>query len=476
MSSTPDAPVWGKRLGGFDASVWRASVGNPMLRSPMSGVVVLRGTPDVDVLRKRFERISRTFPVLRQRVVSPVLPLGNPRLVVDPSFDISLHVRHYRIASPGTWEQVLDHARTECLQDFDRDRPLWRAVLLEGLPEGRSALLIVVHHALADGLGLVMIASGLIDVGEEQDTVELPLVPRPGITDPWLATVASVADEVRRAVSAGRGAAQWGGDLLEDPATASRAGLRLLTSAAAVARPFLRPRSQLMARRGRSFSCRTMDVPLAALKTAGRTHDGTLNDAFVAAVLGGVRRYHARHQAPLGTLRVNLPISLRQEQHTPDSNAVAAMRVELDAAQPDVQRRMEQVHLAVRRARDEPILAHLDLLGDAGRAVPASLLTPLVTGSDITISNVPGVPMQVSVLGATAERCYPLVGTLGAAANLTLMSYAGTLASIGVTIDDAAIGDPDVFMECLREGFEEVGAALSMSQDPLAEPPLWLVS
>ena len=86
--------------------------------------------------------------------------------------------------------------------------------------------------------------------------------------------------------------------------------------------------------------------------------------------------------------------------------------------------------------------------------------------SDLTASNVPGVPVPVWLAGAKIERMYPLVGTIGAAINVTMLTYEGT-ASVGVSTDDAAVEDREALIESLRSGFGEVIGTAALAGDPL---------
>ena len=93
--------------------------------------------------------------------------------------------------------------------------------------------------------------------------------------------------------------------------------------------------------------------------------------------------------------------------------------------------------------------------------------------SDLTASNVPGVPVSVWLAGAKAERMYPLVGTIGAAINVTMLTYEGT-ASVGVSADDAAVDDREELLASLRYGFGEVIGTSVLAGDPLTDFTVWL--
>jgi hypothetical protein len=224
-----------------------------------------------------------------------------------------------------------------------------------------------------------------------------------------------------------------------------------------------------MTERGATYSIATLDVPFAPLRAAAKGYGGTLNDAFLAALMGGVRRYHEIHGSEVGSLRVNIPVSIRTERDDATANAVSIARVELDAAEQDVAARFAQAAEVVRHARSEPVLPFADLAADASRLLPVDVIAQAAKASDLTASNVPGLPTTVWIGGAALQRLYPIVPTMGAAANITMLSYGRAHCSIGVSTDDAAIGDPEAFMECLADGFTEIGAAPEPHPfDPLA--------
>jgi hypothetical protein len=232
----------------------------------------------------------------------------------------------------------------------------------------------------------------------------------------------------------------------------------MAASAARVLRLHREPLSPLMTQRGSTYSSRTLDVPFAPLRAAGKSYGGSLNDAFLTAITGGLRRYHDLHGTPVGKLRVNVPVSLRTAGDAASANAVSIARIELDAGEKDVAARFAEAGEAVRRARQEPVLPFADLAADASRLLPVDVIAEVAKTSDVTASNVPGLPATVWIGGAVLERLYPIVPTMGAAANITMLSYAAQHCSVGVSMDDLAIRDPDAFMECLAEGFAEVGA------------------
>ena len=448
-----------KRMTGWDFATWRTASGDPSMRSPIIGLVLLDSSPDWEALVERFDRASRVAAVLRQKVVQGPGDVVNPRLVIDPDFDLSFHLRRFRIALPGTWAQVLDEVRRQSMTDFDLQRPLWRVTLLEGLEGGRSALIVKLHHAIADGQGAMMLGATVVDFAEEPaDLGPMPPVPVAGADDE-VSVLGSAARDARslvlrsakEAVDAARPLA---GKVVTDPLGLVEDVARLLRSVARFVAVPTRPLSPVMTGRSINYHFATFDLPLAELKKAAKSRGLTLNDAFMGGVTGGLHRYHEARGESIESLRVNMPISLR-DPAKPTSNAVTIARFEVPIAEDDLGERMQQIHDTVDAWRREPALHLADALAEMSRLVPTEMLAAAARTSDFTTSNVPGVPVPVWVGGARVLRMYPMVATIGAAVNVTLLSYA-SLASIGVSMDDAAVEDRALFVRCLAEGFAEV--------------------
>ena len=78
----------------------------------------------------------------------------------------------------STWDDVLDNARRQSMTDFDKERPLWRVTVLEGLPGGKSVVIQKLHHAIADGQGAVQLGLALLDFTPEPTDLG-PMPPAP---------------------------------------------------------------------------------------------------------------------------------------------------------------------------------------------------------------------------------------------------------------------------------------------------------
>jgi WS/DGAT/MGAT family acyltransferase len=455
------------RMSNADALMWIIEK-DPLLRSTITGVAVLDGPPDRDVFTQVWERASRLVPRLRQRVVSHPFAVAPPRWEIDPGFDLSYHVRYVRSPGAGTMRDVLDIAQPLAMQSFDRARPLWEVVVVDGLADGRCAVLLKLHHSMTDGVGFVNMAMAFFDL--ERDGWEqrgpMPAAPQGSIPSLSRRFVGGLTHEIREAEVTARRAA---GAALSTLATSGRdprqAGRQVGATVGSIARtmaPAAEPLSPVMTGRslGRHFD--VLDVAVDDLKTAAKAVNGRLNDAFVAATIGGMSRYHQRQGAEVGALRMSMPVNTRHgDSEVAGGNQFAPIRfaVPLDIA--DADQRMRAVHELVGRVRAEPALGLVapiaGVLYRLGTSVSTAAFQSMMRGVDFVTSNVPGVPIPVYFAGSRIEGIYPFGPNAGAAVNLSLFSCAAQ-ANIGVAMDPAAITDPDGLMEGLREGLDEVRA------------------
>jgi hypothetical protein len=212
----------------------------------------------------------------------------------------------------------------------------------------------------------------------------------------------------------------------------------------------------------RSLSVRfdTLRFPVADLKAAARVAEGKLNDAFVAGVAGGLRQYHLRRGSAVPALRMTMPINIRNEVTADQAgNQFAPARFPVPIDIDDPIERMRGVRALVAQQRGEPALALTEPLAGLLRRLPTGVTTgvfgSMLRGVDFVTSNVPGVPIPVFLAGAQMEAQFPFGPMSGAATNITLMSYLDE-AQIGVNLDPAAVTDHEMFLDCLRDGFDEV--------------------
>ncbi len=188
-----------------------------------------------------------------------------------------------------------------------------------------------------------------------------------------------------------------------------------------------------------------------------------MNDGFMAAVTGGLRRYHEHHGASVDELRVTLPISIRVPGDPAAGNRITLERFTVPVGEPDPAARIQTIGKRCRVACDERSVPHSNTIAGALNLLPTRAVGSMLKHIDFLASNVPGITFPVYLAGARMTRYIPFSPTIGAALNVTLLTYNGTC-GVGVTMDTASVPDTEVFMACLAEGFEEVLALASPLQ------------
>ncbi len=440
---------------------------DPLLRSTITTVMVFDGPLDHDAMRRRLDRVSRVVPRLRQRVQSHTFSVAPPRWDVDPNFDLDYHLRFIRIGhrdAPGGLRHVFDIAEPVAMQGFDRARPLWEFVVVDGLDAGRSALITKIHHSITDGVGGIKLLMELLDLERDVPDDELPDAPMAEPRGETARMADALAYQGRRSVGGlahlvGSARAQ-AGRVRSDPLGIGTQALATAGSVARMVSPATTPLSPLMTRRSLSVHFDTLRLPIAPLKRAAKLVGGKLNDAFVAGVTGGLGRYHRELGMPVDQLRMTMPINIRRvDTTTVAGNQFAPARFAVPVGIVDPLARMNAGRELMAAQRREPGLALSDALAGVINRFPATASTGLfgsmLKGIDFVTSNVPGPPIPVYLVGARLERQIAFGPMTGAAANITVLSYVDQL-DVGVNTDPRAVDQPDLFMACLHEGFDEI--------------------
>ncbi|MFE3289197.1 wax ester/triacylglycerol synthase domain-containing protein [Rhodococcus sp. NPDC059234] len=451
-----------------DLLSWRMER-DPVLRSTIVAVALLDRAPDWGGFVRMMERGTSVVPNFRNKVLSSSFGLSPPRWVVDPDFDLSWHLRRAIVPSPGGIGAVLDLARTAGMTAFDKDRPLWEFTVLEGLPDGRAALVMKVHHALTDGVGGMQIANEIVDFSRSgtdrgPDPQAVP-AEGGGQRSPSRTGLWSLHTGMRllsRASSAPVGMSR----ALTTPIATARRVAAVTGSVARFTRPVTKTLSPIMVERSTRRQFAVVDVPLDDLRRAAGACHCTMNDAFLAAVLLGLKRYHAVHGAEACELSVTLPMSLRVDSDPLGGNRITLARFTLPLVESDPGELVRVVGRTVATWRDEPAVGHSSSIAAVLNLLPASILGTMLKHVDFVASDVPGPTVPLYLAGAKICEYYAFSPTLGAAFNTTLLSYSGRC-FIGINVDCAAVPDVSILVRSLAGGLRTVGE-LGTSDSPSA--------
>jgi diacylglycerol O-acyltransferase len=427
-------------LSNTDQFMWSLG-GDPVLHSTIVSLITLERAPDWELLLDRLDRMSVVAPQFRHRVARPVFG-GVSTWQPDPDFDIGFHVRRIGAPAPGDRGVLLELARRAAMDGFDCGHSQWSAVLVEGMADGGAALLCRFDHALTDGIGAVGLARWLVDGPDAPESVAVDArLDRRG--------------SLRTAATLSLQAARLAADTIVHPLDAISSAASTVASLYRTARPILRPGSPIM--RGRSAARRVavLDVPAAHLRAAGHSAGGSLNDAFLAAVVGGLHRYHRHHGVSADDLVLSMPVNVRREADPAAGNRATLARFSVSTRTVDPAQRIRAIAERTGRVRREKSLDHVDLAAFAVNLMPHWYIDSQLRHVDCIASDVPGIAEPVRLAGAPVRMQYAFAPTLGAALNATLLTYAG-VCGIGLNIDTGACPDFEVVGECIAAGFDEV--------------------
>ena len=456
---------WGgaAEMSAFEAVMWRAEV-DPRLRSTTTSVLMLGSVPEWERLLAGHRWVVSAVPRFRQRVVVPAFGVGNPTWVEDPDFHLDYHLRRIRLPGPGSERQLFDLAQTLAMTPFDKARSPWEATLVEGLEGGRAAYVLKLHHATSDGLGIIQLLARVLqktpdggDRPKPQTMINRMRAPSPAelATQQLRNGLLALPTEAAGAVSTLAGSLrQW----VRNP-EALRKGGRYLSSAKRVLGIKPVPGSGLFKRRSLSWRFDAIEIPLTDLKAAAKAAEATVNDAFLAGLIGGFRRYHEEMGVAVERMPIGFPISLRTENDAMGGNKFAGSQYAAPVSETDPVARIRDIQRFVRETRAEPALDIMIRLMPVVTRLPIAAVTALTadftTAQDAQISNIPGIPYPVYMAGAEITHFWPFAPVPGCGMMIAMISHNGRCC-IGINSDRAAVTEPELLMQCFREGLAEV--------------------
>ena len=212
--------------------------------------------------------------------------------------------------------------------------------------------------------------------------------------------------------------------------------------------------------RGRSLVSRThvLEVPLADLRTAAKAAGGSVNDAYLAALSGGLGRYHEALGVPVQELPLTLPVSLRSANDPAAGNRITGVAIAAPVGEPDPAERIRLVREQVIAGRGEPALDVLARIAPVLSLLPDAALEMVaerITASDIQASNVPGYAQETFLAGARVDRQYG-IGPLPRVAMMAVLISRAGICTVTFRYDTASFIDADQLEKSLQLGFDDV--------------------
>ena len=373
-------------------------------------------------------------PAFRRKLHDHVLNLDHPVWVDDAEFDIERHVRRVSVAAPGGREELADVCSDIAAQPMDRNRPLWEFWIIEGLPNGRLAVMTKMHHATVDGVSGANLVSELCSLEADAPPMTPPTSapyeepPSDGaiILDGLVNFVAKRPVKFARILP---------GTIGVLPEWVNRA-----RSNRAMPAPFRAPRTSfngtVTAHRSTAFTQLSLDD----IKLVKNTFGCTVNDVVLAVCSGALRKYlEDRNELPDTSLVAMVPVSVHGKSSAAGTNKVSGMFTKLASDVTDPEARLQAIAAQNRVSKEHHKTISASMLQDWAQFAPPNTLGlavrmysrlrlaerhPVI--HNLVISNVPGPPLPIYLMGGRIVGFYPFGPVFhGAGLNITVISNAG---------------------------------------------------
>lgn len=443
-----------KQLSGSDSMFlsmetpsWHQHVGGLTILEPGDRLITFDR-----ILRTLEERLSYA-PKFRWKLKTMPVGLEVPVWVDDEEFDVRRHVRRLGVPAPGGFRETAEIAGMLMSSQLDRSRPLWELWVLDGLADGRIALLMKYHHCLLDGMAGASLATVLMDIEPDASG---PLGPPPTLEQQSAGADPGTVDVLRHVVG---GVARRPFRL---PRYIYNGVLKLSSGAVGLARdrqhrgvlraPTTHLNQVIGPRRAMSFA----SVSLDDLKQLKAHHDVKINDLILALVAGALREYLlADDVLPDSSLTSLVPMSTRAEGDTSLDNQISMTLISLATNISDPVERLRTIHASAQSAKALSNAIGARQIQSLGEVASPLILSTAIralyrthlgsrgpTVANTIVSSVPGPPIPLYMYGARVSGIFPCsVIYEGMGLNATVISYMDRV-DFGFIVDPGLVPDP----------------------------------
>ena len=432
----------------------------------ITGVWLFADQVDHNRLMAIVEERMLKFKRFKQVVRRP--PVGLPYWEDDPLFDIRNHFRHVALPAPGTEVSLQELVSDLMSEGLDFARPPWQAHIVDNV-NGGSALVVRLHHCIADGIALMYVllamadftAEGLRPDTEEEKQAQASMNPaemifrRAAGAMKAAATARTLTEQaLREGITSVLHPAEAFNLLLQSSGVATTGALSL----ARVALRFPDPPTLFKGKLGvRKRAVWSSPIPLEDVKAIGHVTGGTVNDVLLTAMAGALRRFLIGRGEKVDGLsfRAVVPVNLRPMDTMGElGNKFGLVFLSLPIGIEDPVERLTALKKNMDALKNSPeALVTFGLLGTFGIA-PAELQDLAVkifaTKATAVMTNVPGPRIPLYMAGSRIDGMMfwvPQSGKLGL--GISIFSYNGTV-RMGIAVDETLVGDPTGIVEALH--------------------------
>jgi diacylglycerol O-acyltransferase / wax synthase len=443
----------------LDAGFLEAEDSDHHVSLAIGSVSVLEGPiPDDDAFMSGLAERVLAVPRFRQVLRTHPLDLQAPEWVDAKNFDISHHV--HRVAIPHPYDDAALFRLTADVMErrLDRERPLWECWIVEGLPDNRWAMIMKLHHCIADGIATMHMLAGLSDGGEG---------------DTYATEIRAASEPAQRGFRLPQLSVdprQWVDSMWHTSTALLGGATRALSGAIEIAGGLLRPTPTSLV--GSVATMRryvAAEVSLDDVAHVCHTFDVTINDVALAAITDAYRAVLIRRgeKPQRNSLRTLVPVSVRSNDAVGKvDNRVSLMLPYLPVEKSDPEDQLQTVHRRLTQAKHSGQRQAGHVLISAANIIPFPLTawavraaTRLPQRGVVTVAtNVPGPRQQMQVMGRKVVRMFPIPPiALGLRTGIAIVSYADKLV-FGITGDYDTAPDVDDLARGIERAVERLVA------------------
>ncbi|WP_440713062.1 WS/DGAT/MGAT family O-acyltransferase [Gordonia sp. FQ] len=436
-----------ERLSGLDASFLYLETPSQVMNVAAIMQIdpgTIPGGYSFEKMRGEMARRVKGLPIFRRKLADSLTNLDHPVWVEDEDFVIERHVHRIAIPSPGRIQEVAQMSSHLIGQELDRKKPLWDLWVMEGMAQGRVALLLRMHHASVDGATVADILGQLATLSPEPPELDPELVATTAGSAPRgeLAVGGAFNFFVHRPVAALK--------LIPKTVPVPFEWIKRVRSGDGMPAPFLAPRTRFNAPLTPRRSLALTQLPLADVKRVKDHYGVKMNDVVLAMTGGALRDYLAEHdELPEEPLVGLVPVSVRGADEgdlvVAGTNKVTGMFTRLPSLVADPVERIRVAGIYANQAKAHHQDVDPNMLRAFAEFAPGNTLGALMRiyadrrlsvlhppVFNTVISNVAGPSFDMYFLGGKVESVYPLAPIFhGLGLNMTVFSAAGML-NVGI--------------------------------------------
>ena len=434
----------------------------------VTGILTFKDVVDLEaikeVLRKRFLKFDR----FTQRIVSNRLPLTAPYWEDDEAFDLNAHIHRIALPAPGDQKALQELVSDLMSTPLDFSKPPWQMHLVENFGEG-CAIVVRLHHAVADGIALIYVLLSLTDMTPEASLNHPPAAMTPkvesgrgGMVGALFKQATSTLRTTRRLTSR---VLDEGRETFNNPSHALDLAVQGTDAAVAAGRLIFRtPDPPTIFRGGLGVAKRaawSKPIRLRDVKAIKNVTGTTVNDVLIAAMVGGLRRYLLAREQTVDNLnfRAAVPVNLRKKEEMGTlGNKFGIVYLSLPVGIADPFDRLQVVHKRMEQLKNTPeatvAIGILNAIGMSPSELQAQSVSMFASKATAVMTNVPGPPIPLYMAGKRIENLMFWVPQAGRVAlGISILSYAGKV-YLGVNTDAGLVPNPDEIIEGFYEEFD----------------------